>query len=91
MSSGFSARSRAVSRSLSGRASSPWMALYCWMASTWSRAASTALSRLAESQFTRRFTLPRRCFSSLAFMTSMAASGAPTAVKKSAMVSLGLK
>ena len=44
----------------------------------WTIAASTALSRLAASQFTRRFTLPRRSRSSLAFITSMAAMGAPT-------------
>ena len=61
------------------------------MASNWAWAASTTLSRLAASQFTRRFTLPRKSFSSLAFITSMADRGAPTAVRKFSMDSLCLK
>ena len=91
VSSGLSSRSRAASDSLSGRASSPGRRSSRRMASICSWAASTALVRLAESQFTRRFTPLRRCFSALAFITSMAARGAPMAVRKSSMDSLCLK
>lgn len=54
-------------------------------------AAWTALSTLATSQFSRRFTPFIRFFSTLAFITSMAARGAPMVVRTSAMTSLCLK
>ena len=91
VSSGWARRREAVSCNFSGsRARRPWSSNRR-MDSTWVMAASTALSRLAASQFTRRFTLPRRSFSSLAFITSMADRGAPMEVSRSSMRSLCLK
>ena len=89
--SGFSTRSAAVVRSFSGSSASIPRCSSVRMAITCSMAASTALSRLAASQFTRRFTPPTSAFSALAFISSMAASGAPIWIKKPSMASLCLK